>query len=250
MKLKHVIASTLSVAASLATSVTAQEFTPPDPGKWYQLVTRYSGTDARSGRCIQYFPEGSAHPDMLWSADPLPSSDPDADYQLWRFVPSPYTPDRYALVCKAAANGFVNPMPQGKDRAARWTYVALPDSTSPDPYGFLFVTTESMSGVEPTGESYCAIASVETIDRYYNVMNCAGAREDYSINLWNEDYSEDANEWLFRFVEKSSGTTGISYTTLAEPSAPTACCYDLTGRPVSNPTRGLYIINGRKLLKR
>lgn len=249
MKHKYIIVSLLSVLSQMSATVAAQGFKSPDPGKWYQLVTRYNGTDARKGRCIQYFPEGSEHPDMLWSADALSAGDADVEYQLWRFVPSPDTPDRYALVCKAAEDGFVNPMPEGEGRSARWKYVVSADSSTENPYGFLFVTTESMSGVEPTGESYCAIASDETVDRYYNVMNCAGAREGYAINLWNEDYSEDANEWLFRFVEHSDATTDISDVFVSEPDAPTVY-YDLMGRAVIDPAPGLYIVNGHKVLIR
>ncbi|MDO4320260.1 MAG: hypothetical protein Q4C34_06745 [Bacteroidales bacterium] len=241
-----IILATICICVS---SLAAQDFSPPDPGKWYQLVTRYNGTDARKGRCIQYCAPGTDHAGLLWSAVPLHEGDAGLDCQLWRFIPSPDTPARYALVCKAAQSGFVDPTPTGSGSQARWHYVTDSDG-SIDPYGFLFVTTGSMSGVEDTGESYCAIASDKTIDSYYNVMNCASAGQGYAINLWNEDYSEDANEWLFRFVEKAMVVTGIT-----DPVAPvvdgTSVWYDLSGRRVSaHPAPGVYIVDGRKVFVR
>lgn len=118
-----------------------QGFQKPDPDKWYRLDTRYNGSDARVGRCIQYYPAGSEHPDMLWSAAPVAASDPAADYQWWRFVESPDSPGEYAMICKAAPSGYVNPEPTSVSNSGRWVYVT--DASSADgagKYGFIFIT--------------------------------------------------------------------------------------------------------------
>lgn len=100
--------------------ITAQTFEKPDPESWYRLTTRYNGSDQRTGRCIQYYPAGSEHHDMLWSAAPVDLSSPDYDYQLWTFIPSPDNPDRYKMVCKADPDGFVNPTPTVLSPEGRW----------------------------------------------------------------------------------------------------------------------------------
>lgn len=222
-----------------------QEFQKPDPDKWYRLDTRYNGTDARVGRCIQYYPAGSEHPDMLWSAVPVAASDPAADYQWWRFVENPDSPGQYAMICKAAPSGYVNPEPTSISNSGRWVYVTDGGSAgNTGKYGFIFVTSDTLSGVDAaTGESYCAIAT-ERSQHWY--MNCGAAAQDYAINLWYETYSEDANEWLFNYM---GDVDGGGPTPVADVSADRddgePVCYDLCGRRVVNPSGGLYIVNGR-----
>lgn len=227
--------------------ITAQTFEKPDPESWYRLTTRYNGSDQRTGRCIQYYPAGSEHPDMLWSAAPVDLSSPDYDYQLWTFIPSPDNPDRYKMVCKADPDGFVNPTPTVLSPEGRWEYVESGSASTVDPYGFLFVTHTDTSGVDSDGVSYCAIATDATIESSYPVMNCGAPRQNYAINLWSDHYSEDANEWLFRMESETDKPTSVS---LPQAPAVTPVYYDLFGRPVAHPTAGLYICNGRKVYLR
>lgn len=246
----HILPATLLAAvaiAALPSVSSAQGFQKPDPDKWYRLETRYNGTDIRQGRCIEYFPEGSAHPDLLWSADQLDTTNPDSDYQYWRFEPSPDNPDRYAMICKAAPDGYVNPVPSPLSADARWHYVTTPaaDASAESKYGFTFVT--SLSGTDSdTGASYCAIATDATLEkRYY--MNCGDAKQDYAINLSYATSSDETNEWLFNFIERYDPTTGIAEISESDTSDPDAPIYDLMGRRVTNPSHGIYIINGKKV---
>lgn len=239
-----------ALSITVSTSAQTQEFQKPDPEKWYRLDTRYNGTDIRVGRCIQYYPESSEHPDMLWSAIPLPASDPQSDFQYWRFVESPDNPGKYAMICKADPNGYVNPVPTAYNNSGRWTYITDSDQEKPDKYGFIFVTSQTLSGVDPnTGESYCAIATDESNNWY---MNCGGVKQDYAINLWYETYSEDANEWLFSFVErvKDDPGTSVSDISIDNPEETPVVYYDLFGRRVDESTSGIYIANGKKVVVR
>lgn len=246
MKIK-ILTVLASLIAMSSISIYAQTFQKPDPAVWYRLSTRYNGTDQRRGRCIEYYPEGSVHSGMLWSADPVAESSPEYDYQLWRFVPSPDNPDRYKMVCKADPDGFVNPAPTASDASARWLYVASAAGSSVDPYGFIFVLDDDMSGVDSNGLSYCALATDATINNYYSVMNCGAARQDYAINLWSDDYSEDANEWLFRFEKKSSVVTAIEDIS-ADDDTDSSVYYDLYGRRVADPAGGIVICRGKKVM--
>ncbi len=247
---------TLCSMAILATagilSTMAQDFQKPDPDKWYRLVTRYNGNDGvRDNRCIQYFPEESEHPGLLWSADQIPSDLPEADYQYWRFEPSPDNPDLYAMICRADPEGYVSTMPTSLGVDGRWRYISTPARENPsDKYGFEFITTPTMSGVdEATGESYCALATDRTINSQFKFMNCGGAKQDYAINLWYETYSEEANEWSFRFVEHTEIATGITTPSMDNDGEDREkIYYDLLGRRVDNPGHGIYIVDGRKIV--
>ena len=226
--------------AGIATAAMAQTFTKPDPTNWYRLVTCYNGTDARVNRCVQYNPSQNEY---LWSADQVDDSSSDLDYQLWTFYPSPDNPDLYAMVCKAYPDGYVSTNPTSINASGRWSYVTDPGDNPTDKYGFEFVTTSSMSGVDADGYSYCAITT-QTANQSGWCMNCGAARQNYAINLWYETYSEDANEWLFKFIEPRTIYTGTA-TPAADPS-PTAPCYDLMGRRLSHPQPGLNLIRTPK----
>lgn len=233
----------LALISTTLNTLSGQTFQVPVPSCWYRIVTRYNGNDARSGRCIQYCDEQSEHPGLLWSAAPV-SSGMEENYQLWSIIPSPKNPARFKLVCKAAPEGFVNPTPTSTGPDARWEYVASADGSSVDPYGFILLTDHNLSGVD-NGVSYCGIASDATINNYYCLMNCGASRQGYAINLWNDDYSEDANEW--KFEEIPGITTGISII-FPETENETPVWYDLCGRVVREPTKGIYIRRGKKII--
>ena len=239
MKL-HTLAIATLLSACAQGAAAQSTFTTPDPAKWYRLVTCYNGSGVRVGRCIEYNP---ANHDYLWSADQVAETSDELDYQLWAFVPSPDNEDLYAMVCKAYPNGYVSTNPTSIDASGRWTYVTDPSANPTDKYGFEFVTTSSMSGVDSDGNSYCAITTVRANNSGW-CMNCGATRQDYAINLWYETYSEEANEWLFKFVEHRESTTGL--TSVESPAPPQV--YDLQGRRLAAPVRGLNIINGHKVL--
>ena len=123
----------------------------------------------------------------------------------------------------------------------------------------MFVTTPTMSGVEEdTGQSYCALQTTKTKDSTFDCMNAAGPKEDYSVNLWYEAYSEDANEWSFAFEQDKSIITGIDRIDVdgSEDSnevhqAATDQIFDIYGRHVSDLVPGqLYIYRSGKFIAR
>lgn len=243
--MKHTL-STISALfiASILSVVAAQTFEKPDSDTWYRLTTRYNGDDDRAGRCIQYFDAESEHPSLLWSAQPAGPGEAGHDAQLWRFIPSQDNPERYKIVCKAAPEGYVNPTPTATNADARWEYVTTPDPAV-DPYQFVLVTEPTMSGVDSDGVSYCAISSVPVMNNYYNLMNCGGPRQDYAINLWSDDYSEDANEWLFR-LEKNIEDIVTAVDNLENAAGEgRRVYYDIYGRPAAPGAKGLLVSDGK-----
>lgn len=60
-------------------------------------------------------------------------------------------------------------------------------------------------------------------------------------------YTTERLDWLFSQVRKVS--TGISEMIRAKSKETTTFIYDLFGRRVDQPTRGLYIHNGKKVSK-
>ena len=249
MNLKHLLVS-LSVVASAAATLSSQDFKEPDADTWYRIVTLYNGDDARAGRCVQYFPEGSVHSGLIWSAEQLADTDPDADYQYWRFEPSPDGSGRYAIVCKAAPGGYLSDDPTSFDAGGRWRYVVdvAAGAENDDKYGFEFGAIKA--GVdESTGEGYSDIYTDYASSQLFRYLNCAGASEDYAINVGRATSPDDSNEWLFRLSPKKqvSGVEKIAMeTSEATDGAPEI--YDLYGRRVAPPAHGLYIINGKKVV--
>lgn len=247
--MKHTLSVYISaVLFIIPVLASGQTFEEPKPGKWYRLVTRYDGGDSiRHDRCIQYFPPGSEHSGMLWSAPQAPESSSDYRYQCWQFRRSPEDATLFALVCMADTSGYVDPEPTAHDQNGRWLYVSGAITADVDRYGFEFVTTPTMSGVMETGSSYSAIESVYTRDTGYHYVNCGGVAQDYSINLWYEFNSEDANEWIFEEIPPEAADLED---VLIDDGDTAPVIYNLQGIRVTNPSSGIYIVNGRKVFIR
>ncbi len=230
--------------------VSAQDAPVPEAGTWYRLVTMYNGTDARLGRCIQYFPEGSAHNGMIWSADPVDASDPAYDYQFWRFEAAPDNPKIYALVCKGVPDGYLSADPTSFSPEGRWLYIANPATETPtDKYEFELGGLRS--GVDAdSGEVYSDIFTDEDKVGQYKYINCAGEDQDYAINVGRATAPYDTNEWVFRLLPRQqvSGVTTVSVDTADSSDQATHAIYDLFGRQVANPDHGIYIVDGRKMV--
>lgn len=80
----------------------------------------------------------------------------------------------------------------------------------------------------------------------YVVMLTNGTDYDgATAPFWNDGYSSAFMVEEYVEGETGSGTTAIES---IESRPTTTVIYDLTGRRVENPTRGLYIINGKKVL--
>lgn len=230
-----------------ALPVGAQDVNFPEPGRWYRLITRYNGSDDRRGKCVQFCPSNSEHPDLLWSATVISPDLPEHAYQLFRFEQSPDGADKYALICKAAPSGYVSSVPTAYSPQGRWRYVETPENSAPsDKYGFTFKRSSSLSGIDPvTGYVYCAI-SVESPTKY-SYMSVGGVQEDYAINLQYATAGYDSNEWIFSF-EPHGDTSAIDDVYTDESDFDNNDCYDLYGRKVTSPSSGYYIVGGRKVL--
>lgn len=237
-------------ATALCVSSASAEAPTPEAGTWYRLVTMYSGSDARVGRCIQYFPEGSAHSGMIWSAEPVDASDPAYDYQFWRFEASADNPKVYALVCKAAPDGYLSADPTSFSPEGRWLYIATPATDAPtDKYEFELGALRS--GVDAnTGEVYSDIFTDEDKEGLYKYVNCAGEDQEYAINVGRATVPYDTNEWVFRLSPRQqvSGVTTVSAEVADSSGNASRVIFDLFGRQVENPEHGIYIVDGRKMV--
>lgn len=246
------ISITLLALASLSSAMCAEDFKKPDPDVWYRIVTMYDGPDARQGRCIQYFPEGSAHPGLIWSAEQIADADPASDYQYWRFEPSPDNPDDYAIICKAAPEGFLDDDPTSFNAEGRWKYVTEASSgvEADDRYGFKFGAIKA--GIDnATGDGYADIYTDYSSAALFRYLNCAGESQGYAINVGQATAPQGSNEWLFRFSPKQpiSGVEGVVMDSCPENVAGSAPkVYDIYGRHIVNPGHGLYIVNGEKVI--
>lgn len=112
--------------------------------------------------------------------------------------------------------------------------------------------------------NYATKQSVVVKDKYLMVNGDANAPVEYRVTL-----SEDGSGWTISSDDKFWGTT--TYTLLGDSksvykfqyvgamesasiedviveSAATGICFDLMGRPVENPTSGIYIHNGKKVI--
>lgn len=243
------ISLVLAGMASLVQPMSAQDAQTPDTDVWYRLVTMYNGSDTRLGRCVQYYPEGSAHSGMIWSAPPVEATDAAYDYQFWRFEPSPDDPKIFALVCKAAPDGYLSIDPTSFSAEGRWKYVASPASSTPDDkYGFELGALKAGIDSE-TGEVYTDIYTDADEDGLYKYMNCAGADQDYAINVSRATVAYDTNEWVFRLSPRIpvTGVEDVAVDIATGENAPSAV-YDLCGRKVARPGHGIYIVDGRKVV--
>lgn len=262
MKVRLLASAIAALAICLPSAAqSATKFIPPEPGNWYRLVTRYEGNDGRRNYCIQYIATGRETADAIYGAPQLSFDEEGYDAQYWRFEENPDTPGQYALINRAAPEGYLSTIPVldgvpvseasqlGKD--CRWIYVTTPSENPSDRYGFEFMHNDELSGVDDDGNSYAGISTAELLRIADNnlkasiYMNCGGQRVNYAINLWSQDYDEQANEWIFSIVPESPVVpTGIE-NVISDPAPTSATVHDLLGRPVAHPGHGLYIVSGR-----
>lgn len=160
-----------------------------------------------------------------------------------------------------------------------YTSKAASDTTSTVKFTFLvnadgtwkIYNADSKRWMAPTNGTSVAISSVTAEDKAgnYNVtsstgglsfLTCANATKsgylcphiDAKNNLVVWEGSADASQWKILPVsipEVPTPPTGIEDVTAPEAQGQVRI-YDLQGRRVTNPTRGIYIVNGRKQLIR
>ena len=60
--------------------------------------------------------------------------------------------------------------------------------------------------------------------------------------------SQTARSFVMNFGEDDTQTTGIVHTEITESTEMAGAIYDLQGRRIEKPKKGLYIVNGKKVL--
>lgn len=223
----------------------------PSAGVYYRFHTRFNGDSSqpRYGSVIELLRDNAdkgnnAQADRLWSNAPARKADENYDYQWFTFEPDPAGSQYYALVCKAKPEGSVNCTPSIANNAAtaRWDY----DNENKH-YGFYLVDNvngNSVQGIDEQG-FYSAMTSKDAASGWY--MNISAAPQGYSVHLYSNPADQQAG--IFTFEIDPASISGISSVAPAESSS-ASVIYDLQGRRLNAPARGINIINGRKVFIR
>ncbi|MCM1310357.1 MAG: beta-N-acetylhexosaminidase [Bacteroides sp.] len=221
----------------------------PEAGKYYRLYTRFNGpeTQPRYGSVIELLQDdankgNNAQADRLWSNAPAAKTDANYDYQWFTFEKDPAGSEYYAMVCKAKPQGSVNSTPSVANNAttARWDY-----DNSTKHYGFYLVDNYNNTSVQGTDNDgfYSAMTSKDAANGWY--MNVSASGQGYSVHLYNNP--TDQNAGIFTFEPMPEEQTSIA---MPEAIAKTAEIYDLQGRRLNAPVKGVNIINGKKTIIR
>lgn len=221
----------------------------PQEGVYYRLHTRFNGdnSQARYGSVIELLRDdagkgNNAKADRLWSNTPATGSDANYDYQWFKFEKDPAGSNYYAMVCMAKPEGSVNSVPSESTNSntARWDY-----DSSAKHYGFYLVSSHANQSTQGTDEAgfYSAITSKDAAQGWY--MNTSAAGQGFSIHLWNNPLDQNAGIYTF----EPSQTSSIN-SLPADGNDTADVIFDLQGRRLSTPVRGINIINGNKILIR
>ena len=226
----------------------------PEEGKYYRLLTRFSGDESqeRYGSCIELLGSnhdkgGNAQYNRLWSNAPAEPGAENYERQFFTFVLDPAGSGYYAMVCKATPGGSVNCVPSeaNNSNTARWDY----DDTVRH-FGFYLVDTYNGRSTQGTDEQgfYSALTSKDAAEGWY--MNTSAAGQNFSIHLWNNPLDQNAGIYTFEPYpadeNPNPGESAIADVAADSTSAP---IYDLQGRRVLAPARGLYIQSGSIIRK-
>lgn len=216
----------------------------PEANVYYRLHTRFNGpqTQERYGSVIELMRDSSkgnnCQADRLWSNTPVEKDAENYKYQLFKFEADPEGSGHYAMVCMAKPEGSVNATPaiSNNTNEARWDY-----DNSTKHYGFQLVAEHQ--GTDEAGNFYSAITSKHAQSGWY--MNTAASGQGYAIHLWYDP--TDQNAGLYTFMPMERDEQSSIQTVNAAPAA-TDLIFDLQGRRLSAPMRGINIINGHKIL--
>ena len=160
---------------------------------YYRLIS--GATDAeRVGRCIELVAEGSplitnteATEGKLWTGDQASEDATNYDYQWWSIEADPNGSGMYALVCKAAPGGSVNPSPTAKNNSGRWDY----DYTTKH-YNFQLGKGNYFGKV---GNNYFYSITSDQLTGLY--MNSAANVQKYSVNVYGNPADGGSGKWQF-----------------------------------------------------
>lgn len=113
--------------------------------------------------------------------------------------------------------------------------------------GNLLVGTQSKTTVtKEDGYSYYILANVGGVVGFYNAVN--GEDETSFVNAAGKAYLKVADVVGARFLNFNFGGTETAIKDI-EGAESNSVVYDLSGRRVQNVTKGLYIVNGKKVVK-
>ena len=129
------------------------------------------------------------------------------------------------------------------------------EAATADTYNFAITTTEDTATSALLGSvattyyteagTYYALAQVDGVVGFYKDQfnNSRFQNNSHKAYLYVASEGAEAASYSFRFGE---GTTGVDQIT--DNREQSTVIYDLTGRRVENPSNGIYIINGVKVL--
>lgn len=175
-----------------------------DSAKYYYRIISGGTDDYRNGKCIELLggsspllsetaPNGrtfasyGAQTGRLWVSTPATEGAVNYDNQLWTLEEDPAAAGKYALVCKAAPNGSVNPTPTATNNSARWTY----DNNKKN-YSFTLGT----AAYGKKGDNYYySLTTPQAASGMY--MNSAGPGQGYAVNLWSNVNDGNGGQWEF-----------------------------------------------------
>ena len=107
-------------------------------------------------------------------------------------------------------------------------------------YRYIFAKKGTDIGFYKLSETYERMDGENKV--YYHIL---GAHKAYLETP--TDITPSTSSARVSLVFDDDTTTGVEF--VAMPSQPAASgCYDLQGRQVKNPTKGLYIVNGKKIM--
>lgn len=163
----------------------------PEDGKYYRLITMATN-NGRADRCIELVAEGSplisslgASAGQIWSAPQAAEGDANFDSQYWRIEADPAGSGLYALVCRAAEEGSLNPQMQGTTVDGRWVY-----SEAEKHYGFVI---GDYYGDHQGQHTY----SIRANNGETAYVNCGVQGNNLTINNWHQPDDGDGGLWFF-----------------------------------------------------
>ena len=124
---------------------------------------------------------------------------------------------------------------------------AIPVAGNPTGFDVAAVATTPVLTVMGTADNMMSIPAVEQFQS--EVLAVGGtlileAEEGWSHpTTCEQSYTDQRLDWLFSWRRRS---TGINVITSAIPSS--VPIYDMCGRKVSSPSKGIYLIDGRKVI--
>ena len=125
---------------------------------------------------------------------------------------------------------------------------AMPVAGNPTGFDAAAVATTPVLTVMGTADNMMSIPAVEQFQT--EVLAVGGTLILETEQGWShpttceQSYTDQRLDWLFSW--RRGNSTGINATTSITPLS--ASIYDLNGRKVSTPTKGIYLIDGRKVI--